>query len=154
MFGIAFSNGRSRIKTDKCHDFNNAFMAIFGGVRALTAIFLVALLGFQMFLKVGIIGYYGINKDYIAANFCENASYPEKHCNGKCYLKKQIQKADKAAGDRQFPNQQRETHEIQPFIASLVMAFHLNQSAGIAWGNLSDRYAFSYSFSAFHPPAA
>ena len=35
---------------------------------------------------------YLINKNYIATVLCENLSAPEKHCQGKCHLKKELDK--------------------------------------------------------------
>jgi len=37
---------------------------------------------------------YEINKKYIAEVLCKNKDRPEMHCNGKCYLKKQLKKAN------------------------------------------------------------
>ena len=34
---------------------------------------------------------YWMNRDYIAAELCENKDKPELDCNGKCHLKKEIQ---------------------------------------------------------------
>ena len=33
-----------------------------------------------------------IRKEYIVNNLCENRFTPQLHCNGKCYLAKQLQK--------------------------------------------------------------
>lgn len=38
---------------------------------------------------------YKINQTYIEENLCENKDKPWMHCHGKCYLKKQIKKAEK-----------------------------------------------------------
>jgi len=38
---------------------------------------------------------YKINQKYIEENLCENEDKPWMHCHGKCYLKKQIKKAEK-----------------------------------------------------------
>lgn len=40
---------------------------------------------------------YSLNKAYITNNFCVNQDKPEMHCNGKCYLKKQLNKAQDQA---------------------------------------------------------
>lgn len=42
-----------------------------------------------------ILANYSINRDYISKNLCENRAKPNMHCNGKCHLKKQLQKEDK-----------------------------------------------------------
>ncbi len=38
---------------------------------------------------------YEINKEYIAENLCQNKDKPFMNCKGKCYLKKQVKKAEK-----------------------------------------------------------
>ncbi|WPQ62907.1 hypothetical protein SIO70_31585 [Chitinophaga sancti] len=35
---------------------------------------------------------YKVNQDYIASVLCENKDKPEMHCNGKCQLKKQLER--------------------------------------------------------------
>ena len=37
---------------------------------------------------------YQINKNEIAAKFCVNKNRPMMHCNGQCYLGKQLRKAE------------------------------------------------------------
>ncbi|RAJ05167.1 hypothetical protein LX64_02321 [Chitinophaga skermanii] len=41
---------------------------------------------------------YNLNQAYIAANLCENKNKPQMHCNGKCHLKKQLNKATEVPG--------------------------------------------------------
>ena len=36
-----------------------------------------------------------INKDFISKTLCENRAKPQMHCNGKCHLKKMMEKEDK-----------------------------------------------------------
>ncbi len=33
---------------------------------------------------------YAINQNFIARTLCENKAKPEMHCNGKCFMKKQL----------------------------------------------------------------
>lgn len=35
---------------------------------------------------------YAVNYDYIVENLCENRDIPSLHCDGKCYLAKQLAK--------------------------------------------------------------
>ena len=37
---------------------------------------------------------YAVNYDYISAVLCINKSKPELHCNGKCYLSKELAKTN------------------------------------------------------------
>ena len=39
------------------------------------------------------IGNFYLNQKQIAEEFCENKSQPERHCEGHCYLKKQLRPA-------------------------------------------------------------
>jgi hypothetical protein len=43
---------------------------------------------------VGIGVYYHLNKQYISRQLCENRNNPKIHCNGHCYLSKQLKKAE------------------------------------------------------------
>ena len=43
---------------------------------------------------MGIGIYYHVNKEYIAQKLCENRNNPAIHCNGHCYLSKQLNKAE------------------------------------------------------------
>jgi hypothetical protein len=47
-------------------------------------------------LKLSIVGWYASNVDYVSKRLCENRNRPAMHCNGKCYLYKQLAKADGA----------------------------------------------------------
>lgn len=56
---------------------------------------------------------YALNKEYIARVLCINKNKPEKNCNGKCHLKKQLKEQDKK---EQSPvNSAREKVEIKLF---------------------------------------
>lgn len=46
----------------------------------------------MVYTAIGI--YYHLNKEYIARQLCENRGNPQLHCNGRCYLSKQLKKAE------------------------------------------------------------
>ena len=52
----------------------------------------------------GIIAHYQLNKAYIARVLCENRDKPQLHCDGQCYLAKQLEarqdKQDKETTER------------------------------------------------------
>jgi hypothetical protein len=48
----------------------------------------------QGMISLGLCAYYEINKKTIADKLCVNKSNPKLHCNGKCYLSKQLKKAE------------------------------------------------------------
>ncbi len=59
------------------------------------SILLIFCLIVQTFNRLSIITAYQLNKDFITEAFCINQSKPELHCEGKCYLNKQLAQADK-----------------------------------------------------------
>lgn len=65
-------------------------------MRNAVVIILAVIIHLSTFLNVGIGLYFHINKEFIAQQLCENRNKPEMHCNGKCYLTKQLHKAEKA----------------------------------------------------------
>jgi len=57
-------------------------------------LFLVFVICLQVFMNVGIGVYYHLNKAYIVQKLCENRSNPKLHCNGHCYLTRELKKAE------------------------------------------------------------
>ncbi|MBL7799430.1 MAG: hypothetical protein JNL95_01775 [Chitinophagales bacterium] len=47
------------------------------------------------FSKAIVFGAFLLNQSAIAKTLCENRSQPKKHCDGKCYLKKEMTKDEK-----------------------------------------------------------
>jgi hypothetical protein len=64
-------------------------------MRAFLAILLACAFLLQPASKLLILAHYELNREFIAQNLCENRSKPMLHCNGKCHLKKQLQKEDR-----------------------------------------------------------
>jgi ADP-glucose pyrophosphorylase len=62
--------------------------------RTLTILVVVATL-FASFSKAFVMGAFLINQANISKTLCENRNQPKKHCEGKCYLKKQMTKDEK-----------------------------------------------------------
>ena len=63
-------------------------------LKKLFSIFLTMIILSQVFVNVGLGVYYHLNKTYITQKLCENRSNPKLHCNGHCYLTKQLKKAE------------------------------------------------------------
>jgi len=49
----------------------------------------------QSLVKSIIVVHYQVNKTAITKKYCENKAKPKMHCDGKCHLKKQLQKEEK-----------------------------------------------------------
>lgn len=116
---------------------------------------LVSVFLLQSLSKTIVVADYQINKEYIAKVLCVNKSKPKMHCNGKCHLKKELNKAEKK--ERSPANPLNEKNEIQLFSQSnstvaLFSSFIVKQD------NLISDYSFHLSDkhldSVFHPPQA
>jgi len=103
--------------------------------------------------KLLIMANYEINKAFIAKNLCENKAKPMMHCNGKCHLKKQLQKQDKK--ENSGPNSVKEKQDVQFFSEKKAASQFSPVTEKI---KLNSIYLFSnYSthlFAVFHPPQA
>jgi hypothetical protein len=113
-------------------------------------------LGYSLIWQV----HYEFNKADIIARYCENKDRPELHCNGQCYLAKQLQKADAALqakeqeqqnhldlGAKIFSEQFYLSNEAQ-FLA-LQPQFVQAQKETLSKANF---YSFSILQNCFHPP--
>lgn len=62
---------------------------------------LLILMNWQSFFQLSFIAYWKINQTFLSSLYCENKDKPALHCDGNCYLKKQIQKAEQ--NEKEFP---------------------------------------------------
>lgn len=75
--------------------------------------FFAFLLIFQSLDRFGMIAYYELNKEYITEMFCVNTSKPELGCEGKCFLRKQLNKKDQ--NENKYPGNALDVKEIHLF---------------------------------------
>jgi hypothetical protein len=61
-------------------------------MKKVLAILLTLSLLVQCTAQYAVIALYKVRKEYVATVLCENRSKPSMHCNGKCYLAKQLKK--------------------------------------------------------------
>lgn len=125
-------------------------------MRTAVAILIMFSLSFQSMVKVAIVGWYELNKDYVAKNLCENRNKPQMKCCGKCYLRKQLKKAEDGSDSngKQAPGKLTKI-EIAEFIPS--QSFHLPeyfvstlQKHNPRMQRMHDRL---FPLSVFHPPS-
>ncbi|GAB4021979.1 hypothetical protein [Spirosoma koreense] len=67
----------------------------------------------------GTIAYYHANKAYIARVLCENRDKPQLHCDGQCYLAKQL-KAQQERQDKETTERVQNTPVMQLFCQANV----------------------------------
>ncbi|MFN8323352.1 MAG: hypothetical protein U0T74_11895 [Chitinophagales bacterium] len=80
-------------------------------MKKVISIFLTIVILSQVFVNVGIGVYYHLNKAYISQRLCENRNNPKLHCNGHCYLSKQLKKAEEGE-QKQAKNILKEKEEL------------------------------------------
>lgn len=124
-------------------------------MKYLVAIALLVSISYQFIAKMGVMAWYEINKDYIAAELCENKDKPELQCAGKCYLKKQIDKVEESGDtdDKNTPTKNKKT-ELPEYVLtapSLCTFFIAEESADFHDKYTSPRGTL-YITSIFHPP--
>ncbi|HTN08310.1 hypothetical protein [Agriterribacter sp.] len=121
-------------------------------MRTFSTILLLTIIFLQTFSSFVIRADYFFNKSYIAEVLCINKSKPETHCNGKCYLAKQIDKQEKQ--DQQAPNPKWEKFDIQPFFLPRSFTFSNDGMALTAtYHTEQDKLTVSFPRAIFHPPS-
>ncbi len=104
--------------------------------------------------------HYELNKAEITARYCENKNRPELHCNGQCYLAKQLQKADL---ELQAKEQEQQQHldlgakiiSEEYFIPNSSTSMQLSARCTALLPQTSFQeafYSFLYLPNCFHPP--
>lgn len=79
-------------------------------VKKFIASLLALLILSQTLVNVGLGIYYHFNKVFITKQLCENKNNPKIHCNGHCYLAKQLKKAEE--GENKSTQALKEKEEI------------------------------------------
>lgn len=116
-------------------------------------IFLLVALSFQFFIKIGVMGYYLFNYEYVVNALCINKTKPGLHCDGKCYLASKMKGTEEA--DQRTPTPLVFKYEQIAFLCAAFSAFKI-QLPQIHSVNQSNGYTFNYHFvmitRVFHPP--
>ncbi len=99
---------------------------------------------------------YVINYDFIVATLCENRDKPEMHCDGKCYLTKQLAQESESADKNPLNDKLAKTDIPQNIIAEIVSGFHFESEAEFS-KNITTKYSSNLFPSLFvmeipHPP--
>ncbi|MFN8277564.1 MAG: hypothetical protein U0T84_08780 [Chitinophagales bacterium] len=78
-------------------------------MKKVWVILLIAFTLLQHVVGTGLQVYYSLNRQYYVEKLCENRNRPEMHCNGKCYLSRQLKKAEE--GSRKLFSLQEQLQE-------------------------------------------
>lgn len=134
----------------------NPFALNFGIVTRLLAIILFMSLSFQSMVKLGIVAWYQVNKTYVATVLCENKDKPEMNCCGKCYVRKQLNKADDNGSSEKQTPVKGPHFETVDYVMPVFTATRITLSTASVSKVFNGRYTGSLGFdivsSIFHPP--
>ncbi len=124
-------------------------------LKHIIAIALLLSISYQFVAKMGVIAWYEINKDYIAAELCENKDKPKLECNGKCYLKKQIQKVEDQGtqDEKNTPSKNKKT-ELPEYVltATVERITFVDVTKQAVHDHYTSPRGTLYIHSIFHPP--
>jgi len=122
-------------------------------LRILTSILFTIAVFTQTFNAFVIETVFLLNRGYIAKVLCINKEKPKLHCNGHCYLAKQLKEQD--ASDRQAPAEKKEKPDLQPFCVPMPFTFcSLLISAKEPYQHSNHLERETFARSIFHPPTA
>lgn len=121
--------------------------------QALSVLIAAAMLAYAI-EPVSILLHFYLNRASIAQTLCENRNNPSLHCEGKCYLKKQLERASE---EQQQParKQFREKDELVTIHRTVVSNWFLLPETRVPVGSI----AYALHLSALpdrpdRPPAA
>ncbi|MGC3947860.1 MAG: hypothetical protein QM762_25690 [Chryseolinea sp.] len=123
-------------------------------MKRITSIGLVLLMSLQCFYKLGVITYFTINREYIAEVLCVNKSEPIPLCQGSCFLKKNLDLADKATDTSGLPGGRQQTVEFPVFLISQInYRFSFMPDAEGGNSGYLPGTSCKYLPAPFHPPS-
>jgi|SRR5436190_7564802 len=94
---------------------------------------------------------YDINQQYISKELCLNKTNPSIHCNGHCYLSKQLAKEEKPSSP--LNTKGNEKFEIQLFCIQLPLSLiNVTITVNSYPGQKQTFTAQQFIHSSFHPP--
>lgn len=131
-------------------------------MRAIASISLIVLLLSKLFYGLVLQVHFYMNQAEITRLECENKNRPEMHCNGKCYLAKQLLKAENELKDRNLQKDKSlslmKISETDCMSTPKITRIFLSHTIETKEEKREFYYQFSIQIfnlnSAFHPPCA
>ncbi|MEI9806468.1 MAG: hypothetical protein WDO16_00585 [Bacteroidota bacterium] len=120
-------------------------------IKKITALLLLLAFTAQVFSQgISLLHFY-INRNYIAANQCENRYRPMLHCNGKCVLAKKMKEQEK--NEQRNPERKLQNkHEVNSSRSFFTTILTAPLPCYPAYIILSDSNTVDRSSTVFHPP--
>ncbi|NLR56683.1 hypothetical protein HGH93_01125 [Chitinophaga polysaccharea] len=103
----------------------------------------------QNFSKSLIVVQFQVNQAFIAKELCENRNKPQMHCNGRCHLKKEL---DRDAQQEKNNNTGKDKYEVM-FVETIHAFAPSTPKNDITFTPFyKDPYLNTFAISIFHPP--
>ena len=135
------------------HFFNRSQALTFVAVSRIIIIALCLVVMAQSFQRTWIVTSWKVNRNYIAANLCENKAVKTSKCAGACYLKKQLKAQEQK--EQSLPISEKDKSD---FICNLLV-YTINRTiipthSSTAFPNVWTCGKPNHiGFSIFHPPS-
>ena len=124
-------------------------LIIFIMFHKLTALILLIAVAGSTFNKAIILLDYNLNKNFIATSLCENRDKPKCCCQGKCYLKKQLQKDEPG---KSTSSAAKEKVDFVWFCEENIINYTGFFECNRFFGNYSEKQYAALLSPVFHPP--
>lgn len=115
----------------------------------------------QVAMKPAVMLRWKIDQETITVKYCENKDRPMLHCDGQCYLAKQLRKLEseeqKERAKHPFPGQKLKLVEIDlacPLLTVFGFSAPLQEDERTAFPAVPMQYRFDFNDNCFHPPQA
>ncbi len=96
---------------------------------------------------------YMVRRGYIIENLCINKEEPEKQCNGKCHLEKQVEKEVSGSDKEGVPLPPRnDREELQEYLLTGLSEYRALPVRELDKSMYYWSYSFQYIPFVFHPP--
>lgn len=109
----------------------------------------------QCVARLGVMGWFELNKEYIVKTLCINRDKPAMKCCGKCYLQKQLKKVDDSDASKK-QSERAGKAEVPVYILPPVIPHQSSPvSVMAAIQHPAGQHLYDSRFPAaiFHPPA-
>ncbi len=101
-----------------------------------------------------------LNQSEIIRLECENKNRPELHCNGKCYLAKQLQKAEEHLTEKKQESSRSFEHLkwletavfSSPNFLEILVKSNVDEIGSVLFSTYLEKRSMRYLPNVFHPP--
>jgi len=125
----------------------------------MASIFFITALLAQFVVKLGVEVHFVLNQEEIIEAFCVNKEAPEMQCNGKCYLKKQLEKVEQTQdgeqddqSDNKRSTQRNASPEFSEECQKIFFAYFSVEEEKQQIAHKNRKYNYLSTSDLFHPP--